>query len=289
MYFFHVRISQKSSKAREETKLDLSEHQLRDLILQPYDEGRPIVVNGKTIVPGDIDRIQVSRSTQPSAELIEAEKLEDRTSPIAILGGPSYEWRAAARAEDVTDKYITAPPGHKRRSQRKTIDQKVLDFQAHRKQNPKSPNKVFVVHGHDHALKNDLEVFLHDIGLRPIVLHREPDEGQTLIEKLEKHSDVAYAIVLLTPDDIGFSASKALLPEKDRGSEQRARQNVIFEFGYFAALLGRPNVCCLYKSGVALPSDLNGFIYKEVARTIEDVGYSLIRELRTAGLKPRIR
>lgn len=33
-------------------------------------------------------------------------------------------------------------------------------------------NKVFVVHGHDHGLKIELEVFLSRIGLTPIVLHR---------------------------------------------------------------------------------------------------------------------
>jgi hypothetical protein len=161
MYFYHVRIIPKSSKARGETKLDLSENQLRDQILQPYEEGRPIVISGKTILPGDIDRIQVSRSAQQSSELIEAEKLEERTSRIAFLGGPSYEWRAAGRAEDVTDKYITGPPGHNRRSKRNNVDEKVP--KSHSKQIAKSSNKVFVIHGHDHALKNDLEVFLHDI------------------------------------------------------------------------------------------------------------------------------
>jgi hypothetical protein len=51
-------------------------------------------------------------------------------------------------------------------------------------------NKIFVVHGHDHTLKTEVENFLHDIGLEPIVLHKKPDEGQTIIEKFEKHSDV---------------------------------------------------------------------------------------------------
>ena len=63
-------------------------------------------------------------------------------------------------------------------------------------------NKVFVVHGHDEATKSSVEVFLSEIGLKPIVLHRQADEGQTIIEKFEKHSDVGYAFILLTPDDI---------------------------------------------------------------------------------------
>ena len=52
----------------------------------------------------------------------------------------------------------------------------------------RSNKKVFVVHGHDHELKSDVEVFLNNIGLEPITLHRQVDEGLTIIEKFEKHA-----------------------------------------------------------------------------------------------------
>lgn len=55
---------------------------------------------------------------------------------------------------------------------------------------PALSNRVFVVHRHDSGLKTDLERFLREIGLEPVVLHRQPDEGATIIEKFEKHSDV---------------------------------------------------------------------------------------------------
>jgi predicted nucleotide-binding protein len=144
---------------------------------------------------------------------------------------------------------------------------------------------VFVVHGHDTELKNDVELFLKSISLNPIVLHRQIDEGLTIIEKFEKHSNVNFAIVLLTPDDFGFAKSEASKLEKDRLIEVRARQNVIFEFGYFIGKLSRQNVCCIYKHGVTLPSDLNGFIYKEVNKTVEEVGLFLMKELKNAGLE----
>ena len=66
-------------------------------------------------------------------------------------------------------------------------------------------NRVFVVHGHDSELKTDVERFLHEIGLEPVVLHRQPDEGATIIEKFEKHADVGFAFVLLTPDEVAHS------------------------------------------------------------------------------------
>lgn len=93
-------------------------------------------------------------------------------------------------------------------------------------------NKVFIVHGHDEVSKTSLEVLLREIGLEPIVLHRQPDEGQTIIEKFERHSDVGYAFILLTPDEISFLKKEQNLPAKKRNQEFRARPNVIFEFGF---------------------------------------------------------
>lgn len=78
---------------------------------------------------------------------------------------------------------------------------------ASRSTSPAHSNKVFVVHGHDHALKTDVERFLRELHLDPIVLHREPDRGMTLIEKFEEHSDVGYAFVLLTPDEVAYPAA----------------------------------------------------------------------------------
>ena len=143
--------------------------------------------------------------------------------------------------------------------------------------------RVFVVHGHDSGLKTDLELFLKGVGLDPVVLHREPDQGATLLEKFEKHSDVGYAFVLLTPDEVAFTANQLSLPESERKLEKRARPNVIFEFGFFVGRLGRSRVCCLYKGDVTLPSDLNGLVYKKVSDSVESLGFNLIKELRAAG------
>lgn len=151
-----------------------------------------------------------------------------------------------------------------------------------------SNKKVFIVHGHDHALKVELEVFLSHIGLTPIVLHREVDGGQTIIEKFEANSDVSYAFILLTPDEITYTVDQNNIKDEDRKKETRARPNVIFEFGYFVAKLGRNKVCVLHKGDVAIPSDLSGFIYKKVDKDIEEIGFSLIKELKSAGLKPEV-
>ncbi|QSX28541.1 nucleotide-binding protein [Shewanella cyperi] len=146
-------------------------------------------------------------------------------------------------------------------------------------------NKVFVVHGHDQSLKTDVERFLHEVGLTPVVLHREADEGATIIEKFEKHSDVGFAFILLTPDEVSYTVDQIERPDADRNTEFRARPNVIFEFGYFVGKLGRSRVCCLHKGNVVVPSDLSGLIYKKVDNSIDPQAYAIIKELKAAGYK----
>ena len=148
---------------------------------------------------------------------------------------------------------------------------------------PARSRKVFVVHGHDEVAKTNLEVFLHEIGLEPVVLHRQADEGLTIIEKFEKHSEVGYAFILLTPDEIAYLKSDEVKPEGQRRKEARARPNVIFEFGYFVGKLGRSRVCCLYTGDVALPSDVSGMIYKKFGSSIDEVAYSIIKDLKASG------
>ncbi len=149
-------------------------------------------------------------------------------------------------------------------------------------------NRNFVVHGHDHATKTELEVFLTGLGLEPMVLHRQPDQGHTLIEKFEHHSDVGFAFIIFTPDDIAYKADEDTLSDSRRKKEFRARPNVTFEFGYFVGKLGRRKVCCLIKGDVARPSDIDGLVYKPIPESIEAIGYSIIKELKAAGYTIKI-
>ncbi len=145
--------------------------------------------------------------------------------------------------------------------------------------------KVFIVHGRDEVAKANLEVLLKEMGLKPIVLHRQADEGQTVIEKFEKHgSDVVYAFILLTPDEIAYLSNEDSFPDNERKKEKRARPNVIFEFGYFVGKLGRNRVCCLYTGDVEIPSDLKGLVYKQYHNSVEEVAYSIQKDLKVVGI-----
>jgi predicted nucleotide-binding protein len=148
-----------------------------------------------------------------------------------------------------------------------------------------SSNRIFIVHGHDEKAKNELEILLAEMGLEPVVLHRQADGGKTLIEKFEHYADVGFAFVLLTPDEIAYLVSESSKSDMERAKEHRARPNAIFEFGFFVGRLGRSRTCCIYKSPVTVPSDLNGLIYKRFERSIEEVAYAIGKELKAAGYK----
>lgn len=137
-------------------------------------------------------------------------------------------------------------------------------------------NKVFLVHGHDDAARETVARFLEKLTLEVIILRDEPDKGRTIIEKIEDYSDVGFAVVLLTPDDKGTSVS-------EEEYKFRARQNVIFEWGYFIGKLGRGRVSALYKEGIEMPSDYSGVLYIPFDN---NGGWQmkLAREIREAGL-----
>jgi predicted nucleotide-binding protein len=146
--------------------------------------------------------------------------------------------------------------------------------------NEHNKRKVFVVHGHDHGTKETVARYISKLGLEPIILHEQPDKGRTIIEKFEDYADVSCAVVILSPDDEGRSKSttSAML--------DRARQNVIFEMGFFIGRLGRHRTFSLLMKGVTKPSDLDGVLYIPMESS-EDDGWRLLllRELKAAGME----
>ncbi len=137
--------------------------------------------------------------------------------------------------------------------------------------------KVFVVHGHDGEAREAVARFLVEIDLKPIILHEQPNQGRTIIEKVEDHSDVAFAVVLLTPDDVGGP--------KDGDQQPRPRQNVLLELGYFIGRLGRKRVCALKRGEMELPTDFAGVVWEPFDGTAGGWKQTLGRELQAAGFE----
>ena len=120
---------------------------------------------------------------------------------------------------------------------------------------PSKKKKIFIVHGHDNEVKLEVARFIEKIGLEPIILHEQVNSGMTVIEKIEKYSDVEFGIVLYTPCALGY------VKVKKKEKKARARQNVVFEHGYLIGKLGRNNVCALVKGDIELPNDISGIVY----------------------------
>ena len=117
---------------------------------------------------------------------------------------------------------------------------------------------VFIVHGHDNSLIADVKNCVKSISLSPIVLREQPNNGQTIIEKLEDWlGNSKCAIILYTPCDVGHAVTET-------EDEYRARQNVVYEHGLFQGYLGRKRIIVLRKGNTALPGDCSGIVYISV-------------------------
>lgn len=135
-------------------------------------------------------------------------------------------------------------------------------------------SKIFIVHGKNNELKSEVALFIERQNLEAIILHEQINEGKTIIEKFEHHSNVGHAIILLTADD------ECLDNENNR--HLRSRQNVVFEFGFFIAKLGRKNVSVICEDSIDIPSDLHGLVYinrndwkLELSRNLASSGYNI--------------
>ena len=116
-------------------------------------------------------------------------------------------------------------------------------------------NRIFLIHGRDEGPKYTVAGFFENLGLEPVILAEQPSEGRTIIEKLEQHAKVGCALASLMPDDA------ASLQGNDADLNPGARQNVIFELGFFSGRIGGKRVYALTKGDVELPSDCTGVVY----------------------------
>lgn len=140
-----------------------------------------------------------------------------------------------------------------------------------------SNTRVFIVHGHDGELKQSVARTIEKLGLDPVILSEQPNHGRTIIEKFIVNSEVGFAVILMTADDVG-----AKKESRDDELHFRARQNVILELGYFIGAIDRSNIFVLKEDNVEAPSDIFGLVYEAV----DSAGhwkYSLAKNLKSTG------
>jgi len=112
--------------------------------------------------------------------------------------------------------------------------------------------KVLVIPGPDEDRKKAVVFFLKKLDLEPLLVEGADGQGTDLSEKYEMYPEAAFAVTLLTGDDMGFPKGK---PEKPK---PRPPQDVIFELGFLMGLLHLQSGCVLYEEGLDLPSGCRG-------------------------------
>jgi predicted nucleotide-binding protein len=160
----------------------------------------------------------------------------------------------------------------------KSLEEKPVTIPKRTSEERESVKKeIFIVHGRDKAPAFELARLLErEFKLETTLLQEQPHRGRTLVEKLEDYSNVGYAFVILTPDDLGGLKGEEV--------KERPRQNVVLEWGHFIAKIGRNKTCILLKGNIELPSDMEGIGYYRFNDSVEEVFLKIKRELKNAGL-----
>jgi predicted nucleotide-binding protein len=126
--------------------------------------------------------------------------------------------------------------------------------------------QVFIVHGHNKQIREELEKFLTEKGIRSVVIQAKARTGGDLLSTIEDQINSCMAgFILLTPDDEGR------LYQYGEQPRLRPRQNVIFEAGFLTALFRKTRRVCFVKDGdLEIPSDLNGMLMETYTGNLDE-------------------
>lgn len=248
----------------ERDKTDLSEIKRR--IVLPFLRKEDFQFDGYFLKHKDIQRIAIKSTSKKSSDIA---TIENDNLPPGVIAF-------------ISEKDVISSESH-------TTDMTTAVFDEAKKElgsNPTPPkaattaldmNKIFIVHGRDDLAKTEAARFIEKLGFMAVILHEQPSSGKTIIEKIEAHTNVGFAIVLYTPCDMGNLAGTT-------EQKPRARQNVVFEHGYLIGKLGRENVCALVKGNVEIPNDISGVVYVPHDQSGAWM-LAVAKELRNAGYK----
>ena len=231
--YYHVLIEDDENQIIEHN-YDLTIEEIEDFA-KSYKLGQQIHFNGYILKPDMIRRLQFFETADRLEDiLIKTNELKNYDLSLQELLRFSLDYKSYLK--DMTSSLLS----------KITIETK--------EKKSSDSRKVFIVHGHDNELKNEVESFIKDLGLVPIVLHKQANEGTTIIEKIENHvNESGFGIVLYSPCDKGGKDEKSL--------SSRARQNVVFEHGFLIGRLGRNKTCAIVKGDIEKPNDISGLVY----------------------------
>ena len=207
MSYYHVRISPKSAPSKVEVELDLNLQKLTERFVDPYQTGASIVISGRAIASEEIERIQINKTERDSV-FINTTTLEQHRARRVVMGvdhrGRLPLGMLADNGEDVTDEFITGPPGSRTESTSQSSQQK----------RPSAGTRdVFVVHGRNTAARDALFEFLRSLDLHPLEWSEAVSATGKASPYIGEILDAAFSrahavLVLFTPDDEARSLSE---------------------------------------------------------------------------------
>jgi WD40 repeat protein len=272
---YHVRITSKDLQRRshDALALDKDERWIEEHIATCRRQGSDIFVDGQVFTWDSIDKIRITWTDETSEQLLPQIRTRRRSGDIGAIPVPD-EWYVARNGRDVTEQFLTGPPGP---SPRAEVGQ-TRGLATNRK-------AVMVIYGHDLEARDALFDWLRAIGLQPREWNQlvnlsgaaSPYIGQVLDAAFHEAQAV---VALFTPDErvIATSASTA-----DHGAWRlQARPNVLIEAGM--ALSTHPDRTILTILGRQdLPTDLAGRNYIRLSPTSPEPLHDLARRLHQAG------
>ena len=275
MMFYHVLVEtnekDKNGNNRQYHELDIED---KEKVLEKFAvrhlKGQPLRVYGYLIDNACRFVVTQSELNTETIRKVKQDELDRKQKSLRVYSPFRYSREIVSRDEqytkDITDEILEEAQN--------SLDTAVSEL---KKEIPiYSNHKVFIVHGRDTLLRTQVENVLRALGLEPIILQEQANNGKTIIEKIEECADVGFGIVLYTPCDEGR------LKSEEGKLKPRARQNVVLEHGYLMAKLGRERVCCLVSDDVEFPSDIQGVGYIP-ANDIDQWKYKIAKELKAAG------
>jgi len=138
--------------------------------------------------------------------------------------------------------------------------------------------RACLVVGSDEKACEEVVRFLEKIGSRAIPSCPSPGSAASILDALDEHADVAFAVILLSAEETegGARARTARTP-------RQAGRNTSLELGVLLGRLGRKNLCMLHPEGAQAPPDSEG-IACVALDTRGAWRFDLARAMKGAGL-----
>lgn len=243
-------------------------NELNEDVVDPYIKQQDVYISGRYVKPNEVRSLTIKLSTVPIDVLVRNAQAKVARNILYVHSRTGIV-QSEQGLENITKQLI---------KERRTLieSEKAVNEPISRDTIVSENNNIFIVHGRDNEAKLEMARFLERAGLKPIVLHEQVSRSNTIIEKIEAYSNVGYAVVLYTPCDVGA------VNNSDCDLSPRARQNVVFEHGYFIGKLGRSRVMAFVKGDLEKPNDISGVVYTD----LDAAGawkMTLLRELKDAG------